>query len=197
MPKEDIVQADQPVQKKKKKRNKKKSKDKKLVTRLTDPCVPITKPQTTIVPQESEYCYSNSLIAIESISHYVYDEQVEMNFRFKDGQGTQKYFDYDGMHRDWYEFNPEKAVDLIEIFYDCWDESYERTWGKCCGLRLFDTKSASEVFKTSLARIGESGHRVKKIWLEEGEKILGIKCRRDNEDGAAVFDLQFVLGKMV
>jgi hypothetical protein len=170
MPKEDIVQADQPVQKKKKKRNKKKSEDKKLVTRLTDPCVPITKPQTTIVPHQSEYCYSNSLIAIEGISPNVYDEDepYEMNFRFKDGQGTQKELHFYEENRVWYEFGPEKAIDLIEIcyyeghrdefdpekvydvidiLYGRWDDPNEENWGKCCGLRLVDTKSKSEVFK--------------------------------------------------
>jgi hypothetical protein len=64
MSKEDIVQADRPVQKKKKKPNKKKQK--KLVIRLTDPYSPLRQPaKPTFVPQESEYCYSNSLVAIE------------------------------------------------------------------------------------------------------------------------------------
>jgi hypothetical protein len=62
---------------------------KRLEIRVTDPYVPITVPQTTIVPQESEYCYNNSLAALERN-----DESHEMNFRFKDGKGTQKGFSW-------------------------------------------------------------------------------------------------------
>jgi hypothetical protein len=38
---------------------------KRLKIRVTEPYAPITKPQTTIVPQESKYYYSNSLTALE------------------------------------------------------------------------------------------------------------------------------------
>jgi hypothetical protein len=60
---------------------------KRLEIRVTEPYAPIYSPQTTIVPQESQYCYSNSLVALERN-----DSGEEMNFRFKDGKGTEKEF---------------------------------------------------------------------------------------------------------
>jgi hypothetical protein len=53
------------------------------------------------------------------------------------------------------------------------------------------------VAETNTGRFNAKGYKTKKIELEEGEKILGIKCRQDQPDCAYVYDLQFVLGKLV
>ena len=156
---------------------------KRLEIRVTDHCVPITVPQTTFVPQESEYCYNNSLAALERN-----DESLEINFRFKDGKGTQKGF-YRKEGQRWVEFDPERQVKTIEI---CYNENDSR----CFGLRLIDTnqlviaEASTEFFTSRCAKI-------KKFELEQGERILGIKCRHKKNYPAHVFDLQFVLGKLV
>ena len=80
---------------------------KRLEIRVTEPYSPIPWPQTTIVPQVSEYCYSNSLAALER-----HDVNCEMNFRFKDGKGTQNGFSYK-LGQRWVEFDPERAVKTI------------------------------------------------------------------------------------
>lgn len=77
MRKENILQADQPVQKKKRKRNKKKREEKKLVTRLTNPYRPISRPHTAII-QESEYSSSNSRKVLEWLGFEEIDPETEI-----------------------------------------------------------------------------------------------------------------------
>ena len=179
MPQEDIPEAVQPAKKNKKKRNKKK----KLVTRLTDPYAPISGPQAIIVPQESEYSFLNSLDALE-----MSEAGAETNFHFKGGKGTLREFCFTGGQR-WVKFDPERAVKTIEICHRQHNE-------QCYGLRLLDSNKVV-IAETYTGYFTKEGYEIYKIELEEGEKIVGIKCSQDHVAHASVFDLQFVLGKMV
>ena len=156
---------------------------KRLEVRVTEPYAPIKDPQTTIVPQESEYCYSNSLAALER-----HDVNCEMNFRFKDGKGTQKGF-YGKRGQRWVEFDQERAVKTIEIYY-------KENENVCFGLRLKD-KNKELIAESWPGYFASPGCKINKIELKEGEKILGIKCRQDDVFSTSlVYDLQFVLGKL-
>jgi hypothetical protein len=86
------------------------------------------------------------------------------------------------------EFDPERAVKTIEICYR------ERDM-LCCGLRLLDTNQVV-IAESYTGCFTNPGLKIKRIELEKGERILGIKCRQSPET-AFVFDLQFVLGKLV
>jgi hypothetical protein len=96
-----------------------------------------------------------------------------LNFRFKDGKSTQREIRCEQGQR-WVEFDPERAVKTIEICYREQDDI-------CYGLRLLDTNQVviAESFCGFFGYFRNPGFKIKKIELEEGEKILGIKCGED------------------
>ena len=65
----------------------------------------------------------------------------------------------------------------------------------CLGFQFFD-KNDSHIFET-LGNFFTSNQAKKEIVLEEGERIVGIRSRKHDDQRAYHCDLQFIIGKMV
>jgi hypothetical protein len=148
--------------------------------RLTEPCQPIKGEQNRIFPLEDKLTFETYLTAFSAPT----TSNGQCNFKFSDGTKTE--YKASVTLQDVLIPDAVKSVRKITIWY-------QASNGFMVSIMLLD-KDGVKLCEFGWAEASRKAHPSKELLLEEGERIVGIKCRSGTD--ACQHDLQFVIGRL-